>query len=139
MVEGVGAGGGVGGPAPLPRDSNATTADRFAVTDGAPPLASNGRPTSVAGIGLETMLTLQAVDEMEETNRAARKHGSRMLAALTRLQRSILAAEDPAVALRALTELTTGGPRPDDPELGAILRAVILRTRVELARHEHSG
>jgi hypothetical protein len=109
------------------------------VTDGAAPLTPSARPVSVAGIGLETMLTLQAVDEAAETDRAARRHGSRMLAALAHLQRTLLAAEDPALVLRALSELAADGPHPVDPGLGAILRAVTLRTRVELARHEHSG
>jgi hypothetical protein len=137
MVEGVKAGGGIGGPAALPRDGSATTDGQFTVTgDGASRLVGTTRPTSVAGIGLETMLALQAVDEAEESDRRARKRGAAMLAALTHLQRTMLAAQDPTVALRALTELAADGSVPADPGLGAILRAVILRTRVELARRE---
>jgi hypothetical protein len=90
----------------------------------------------VAGIGLETLLALQAVDEAEEADRKARKRGTAMLAALTHLQRTVLASEDPTATLRALTELAADGPMPADPGLGAILRAVILRTRVELALRE---
>ena len=62
-----------------------------------------------------------------------------MIAALSRLQRAMLADEDPAVALGALHELTADRPVPDDPGLGAILRAVVLRARVEMARRESRG
>jgi hypothetical protein len=106
--------------------------------DSGPP-ARTTRPSSAAGIGLETMLALQAVDEAEERDRAARKHGTAMLGALSRLQRAMLAAEDPASAMRVLNELTSDGPLASDPELGAILRAVTLRCRVELARRELRG
>ena len=56
---------------------------------------------SVAGIGLESMLALQAVDEAAERDRAAHKRGTAMIAALTRLQRAMLAEEDPSLALDA--------------------------------------
>jgi hypothetical protein len=46
----------------------------------------------------------------------------------------MLAEEDPSSALNALHELAGDGPVAVDPELGAILRAVVLRSRVELAR-----
>jgi hypothetical protein len=140
MVEGVKAGGGVGGPASLPRDGVASTDGQFIVAGGGTSRSVSGtRTTSVAGIGLDTMLALQAVDEAEESDRRARKHGTAMLAALTHLQQTMLAAEDPTAALQSLTELAADGPPPADPALGAILRAVILRTRVELARREVSG
>ena len=60
------------------------------------------RASAVAGIGLESMLALQAVDEAVERDRAARKRGTAMIAALTRLQRAMLAEEDPSLALRRL-------------------------------------
>jgi hypothetical protein len=82
------------------------------------------------------MLALQAVDEAVERDRAARKRGTALIAALTKLQRAMLAEADPSSALKALTELTSDSPLADDPGLGAILRAVVLRSRVELARRE---
>ena len=136
MVEGVKAGGGVGGPAQVLRDGTATTDGQFAVAGDASQRVSGARLASVSGIGLETMLALQAVDEAEESDRKARKRGTAMLAALTHLQRTMLGSEDPTAALSALTALAADGPPPADPGLGAILRAVILRTRVELARRE---
>jgi hypothetical protein len=134
MVEGVTAGGGIGRSAPPGRDATATAGAPFTVNDGAAPVAQNARASSATGIGLETMLALQAVDEAEERNRAAHRRGTAMLTALTGLQRTMLLAEDPSMALRALNDLTSDGPLADDPGLGAILRAVTLRCRIELAR-----
>jgi len=135
MVRGVRASG-IDGPAPVARDDIRTAPGRFSVDGGTAPLGQNARPSSVAGIGLDSMLTLQAVDEAVERDRAARKRGSAIMAALTRLQRSLLGEEDPSVALRAMHELISGAPVADDPGLAAILRAVVLRSRIEIARRE---
>lgn len=114
-------------------------ADRFAISlDGAP--AGNIGPLSgVPVIGLEGMLALQAVDEALERDKAARKRGSAMIAALTDLQRALLAAEDPALTLRSLSDLAASDPDAADPGLASVLRAVILRARVEVARRERRG
>ena len=136
MVEGVRASG-IGAAAPLPRDGTKTVAGQFTVEDGAAPLNQQARLASVAVIGLESMLALQAVDEAAERDRAAHKRGTAMVAALSRLQRAMLAEEDPSLVLNALHELAGDGPLANDPELGAIVRAVVLRSRVELARREH--
>ena len=135
MVEGVRAGG-IGGPGRVARDGVKTTDARFSVDDGGMPLAQNARLSSVAGIGMESMLALQGIDESVERDRKARKRGTAMVAALTNLQRAMLAKEDPALALHALNELAADHPLADDPGLGAILRAIVLRARVEVARHE---
>jgi hypothetical protein len=133
MVDGVRASG-VGGPSPLAREDSKAGAGQFLVDPGPAPAAQNTRLATTAAIGLESMLALQAVDEADERDRAARKRGARLIAALTGLQRAMLAREDPAMALRVLDELTLDEPVADDPRLGAILRAVVLRSRVELAR-----
>jgi len=138
MVESVRAGG-VGGAAPVARGGTRTAAGRFSVDDDAAPLTRNAGLSSVATIGLDSMLALQAVDEAMERDRAARKRGTAMIAALTGLQRAMLAEEDPSLALRALDQLTTDSRLADDPGLGAILRAVVLRSRVEIARREAQG
>jgi hypothetical protein len=135
MVESVRAGG-VGGPSPLGRNGIRTAEGPFSVGDGATPPTRNAGLSSVASIGLDSMLALQGIDEAIEHDRAAHKRGTAMLAALTRLQRMMLAAEDPSAALRALNELTADNRLADDPGLGAILRAVVLRSRVEMARRE---
>jgi hypothetical protein len=138
MVEGIRARG-IDGPTPSARDGAKTAEGQFSIRDGAAPLAQQARSSAVAGIGLESMLALQAVDEAVERDRAARKRGTAMIAVLTKLQRAMLADEDPAMVLRALDELSTDGPIADDPGLGAIVRAVVLRSRVEIARRERFG
>ena len=137
MVEGVRASG-IGAAAPLPRDGTKTASGLFTVEDGAAPPNNPARLGAVAGIGLESMLALQAVDEAAERDRAAHKRGTAMIAALTRLQRAMLAEEDPALALNALHELVGDGRLASDPDLVAIVRAVVLRSRVEIARREHA-
>jgi hypothetical protein len=134
MVEGVRASG-IGAAASLPRDGAKTVPGQFTV-DGTAPTNQQARLASVTGIGLESMLALQAVDEAAERDRAAHKRGSAMIAALGRLQRAMLAEEDPAAALNALQDISGDGPLANDPALGAIIRAVELRCRVELARRD---
>lgn len=133
MVEGVRARG-IGGPAPLARDGTKPAPEQFSMDDGTAPLNRNARLSSVPAIGLDSMLALQAVDEAVERDRAARKRGTAIIAALTKLQRALLTEEDPSLALNALNGLTSDCPLADDPGLGAILRAVVLRSRVEIAR-----
>jgi hypothetical protein len=120
------------------RGATRTAEGSFAVEDGATPPTRNAGLSSVAALGLDSMLALQGIDEAIEHDRAAHKRGTAMLAALTRLQRMMLAEEDPSVALRLLNELTGDNRLADDPGLAAILRAVVLRSRVEIARHEAS-
>jgi hypothetical protein len=62
-----------------------------------------------------------------------------MIAALTDLQRVMLTGQDPTSALRALNELAAGDSGADDPRLGAILRAIVLRSRIEIARRQRQG
>ncbi len=135
MVEGVRASG-IGGPGAIARDDNKPGAGRFSIEDGGAPVGQNARPSSVTSIGLDSMLALQAVDEAAERDRAARKRGNAILAALTRLQRTMLAAEDPSMALRDMNDLTSDTPVAEDPGLAAIVRAVVLRSRIEIARRD---
>src|SRR5580704_14413732 len=136
MVEGVRASG-LGAAVPFSRDGTKTVAGHFTVDDGATPLNQPARLAAVTGIGLESMLALQAVDEATERDRAAHKRGTAMIAALTRLQRAMLAEEDPSLALNALHDLAGDGVIANDPALGEIVRAAVLRSRVEIARREH--
>ena len=137
MVDGVRASG-IGGGVPLSQEAAKTVPGQFAVEDGAAPPHQQSRMTTVSGIGLESMLALQAVDEAAERDRAAHKRGTAMVAALSRLQRAMLAGEDPSLVLNALNDLSADGPVAGDPGLAAVLRAVVLRSRVELARR-HSN
>lgn len=121
------------------RDGARTTGAGFMVETGTAPAGQSPRVVSTPAIGMESMLLLQAVDEATERNRSARKHGNAMIAALSDLQRAMLAEEDPALALRSLSELAAGGPEAADPGLAAILRALVLRSRIEVARRERRG
>lgn len=124
---------------PIIRDNARTGGDGFAVDTGTTPAAQSSRLVSAPAIGLESMLLLQAVDEAAERDRSARKHGNAMIAALSDLQRAMLADEDPSLALRSLSELAAAGPEAADPGLAAVLRAVVLRSRIEVARRERRG
>jgi hypothetical protein len=138
MVEGVRAGG-IGGPGPLTRDAGRAAEGHFTVEDAVAPLSQNARLSSASPIGLESMLALQGVSESVERDRVARKHGTATIAALSKLQRAMLAGQDPSQLLSALNELTANMPIAGDPGLGAILRAVALRARVEIARRERAS
>lgn len=127
---------GIDAPAPIARDSTRAPAGRFTVDDGAAPVLRTAPAASMVGIGLDSMLALQAVDEDIERDRAAHRRGSAILAALSKLQRSLLGSEDQAAALHAMTELTADIPLANDPALAAILKAVVLRSRLEIARRE---
>ena len=124
-----------GGASATVRDG-VRTEGHFSVDDLATPRTQNAQLSTVAAIGLEGMLALQAVGEPSVRDQAARKRGTAIVAALTTLQRAILASDDPAAALRALTELSSNPPLADDPGLGAALKALVLRSRVEIARRE---
>jgi hypothetical protein len=135
MVDGVRLDG-IRGAASVPSNGAKTPEGKFTVDDSATPLIHNARLSTTAGINLESMLALQAVDEAAERDRSARKRGTAMIAALTKLQHTMLAEEDPTSALGALKDLTTDGSAADDPGLDEILRAVDLRSRIEIARRQ---
>ena len=59
-----------------------------------------------------------------------------MLAALAELQRALLGGGDDGRALQRLAELAAAVPRATDPRLAALVSAIILRVRVELARRQ---
>ena len=107
---------------------------RFSVGDQAEPLVRNAPVSMAPSLGLESLLALQSVNEAIERDRATRRRGMAMVAALSDLQRAMLAREDPSLALRSLSELAAGDLSAGDAELGAILRAIVLRSRVEVAR-----
>jgi hypothetical protein len=138
MVEGVRAPGN-SGSAPVVRNDMKTAEPGFSVDDSAEPLTQQARLSSIAALGLENMLALQEVGDATERDRQARKRGTAMIAALTDLQRIILTGQDATAALRALNELAVGDPGADDPRLGAVLRAIVLRSRIEIARRERQG
>jgi hypothetical protein len=126
----------IGAPALVPRDGGRTADGRFSIDEGGGPPTQSARLSSTASIGLEGMLALQSVNEADERDRAARKRGFAMIAGLASLQRAMLSGADAASVLRTLDEISKDGVAVDDPRLEAILRAVVLRSRVELARRQ---
>ena len=86
---------------------------------------------ALTAAGLSALLE-EAGDPPQD--RAARRHGRAVLAALSALQGCVLAADAPA-GLTRLAELLDEAPAPATPALAAALDAVLLRARIELVRY----
>jgi hypothetical protein len=82
------------------------------------------------------MLSLQELGEETVQDREARRHGQNLLAILADLQRLILSAESDGAALQRLADLTASVPLGTDRRLNAIVSAIVVRARVELARRQ---
>jgi hypothetical protein len=85
---------------------------------------------------LASVLTLQELGAETVEDREARRHGLDMLAVLAALQRGLLSGVDNATGLQQLADLAVAVPRATDPRLAAMISAVVVRVRVELARRE---
>jgi len=106
----------------------------FAMPPAPPTRAAGGAPgAGVAAVSLPGLLALQEAGVEAPGDRAARRRGRDILAALAALQRGLLDG-DSGEALPALARLARDLPPAADPGLDAVLRAVALRARVELAR-----
>jgi hypothetical protein len=102
--------------------------------------AQAGPPPAVAEVALSGMLTLQEVETPDQRDRAARRRGQEMLAELAALQRALLAAGgDVPAALHRLAALARAVPAAADPALRQAVAAIVLRSRVELARYEYDN
>ena len=124
---------GMAGLAALPRAGS--PASGFAV----PGEASPSSPVSAlqpaqGAVALSGLLALQEAGAEAPRDRAARRRGQDILAALAALQRALLAGEGPEDTLARLAALTADLPRALDPHLDRILAAIALRARVEMAR-----
>jgi hypothetical protein len=103
------------------------------------PPAGAEAPAAAASMGevaLGGMLALQEAEGREARDREARRHGQEMLAALARLQRALLEGGRDLPGLRRLALLAENVPEAADPALRLAMAEVVLRARVELARHE---
>ena len=105
-----------------------------------------GQPATTAAappaeVAFSYMLTLQEVDDAEHRDRAARRRGQDLLAELAALQRALLAAGGaaPEAALHRLATLAQTVPLAADPALAQAVAAIVLRSRVELARYHHDN
>ena len=95
--------------------------------------------TSPDAVSLGSLLAAQEYDPDSPRDRAARRHGQRMLDLLRDLQRAFLDAGNPGApgtspALSQLADLAEDIPEADNPRLALVLRAVAVRAAVELAR-----
>src|ERR1700685_3171324 len=81
---------GIGEMSPPTRDAGKTLDGGFTVDGGPEAPQQKAKVSSAGALGLETMLSLQAVDPPPERDREARRRGAAMIAALTVLQRAIL-------------------------------------------------
>ena len=80
------------------------------------------------------MLSLQEFGGDAAADREASRHGQDMLSALAELQRALLGGVDTVETMQRLAELATAVPRAADPRLAALVSAISIRVRVELAR-----
>ena len=80
------------------------------------------------------MLALQEFGGETVEDREARRHGQEVLSVLAELQRALLTGNDEAAVLQRLAELAATLPRATDGRLAALVSAINLRVRVELAR-----
>ena len=108
---------------------------RFAPAEGGLDAPADVQPTEVAALGLDGLLALQGMAQDSGPNERARRHGTSMLRILSALQRALLNDGDPSAALRELADLSVTAPLAQDPGLVTVIGAVVLRARVELARH----
>jgi hypothetical protein len=95
----------------------------------APPVALSGPVT------LESLLALQQVDDATAQDRQARDHGRRLLRELGGLQAALLGSGGLTETLGRIGALADALPAASDPELAVALAQVVLRARIELARH----
>ena len=130
---------GIGRPAPAVtggRVARGSTGARFALPDVA---TAGGVGTSAAAApaaGLSSMLALQEQGGDATEDREARRHGQDLLTLLAELQRSLLRGGDDPAALERLAALADEMPKTADRRLAALISAITLRVRVELARRQ---
>lgn len=104
--------------------------DRAGAGTAAAGVSATSAPGSLLGL-----LALQEDETGAERDRAARRHGDALLRELAALQRGLLGDEaEVMTALSRLAVLTEQAQEAADPGLAAIVRAVALRARIEVAR-----
>jgi hypothetical protein len=90
--------------------------------------------TETEEIALTSMLSLQEFGGDAAADREASRRGEDMLSALAELQRALLGGVDTVETMRRLAELAAAVPRAANPQLAALVSAISIRVRVELAR-----
>ena len=128
----------IGGPT-APRigtRTRAPTSSGFVLPGTTPSAAGASSAAAAAPATLGSMLTLQELGGEAVADREARRHGQDLLAALAELQRALLRGGDDASALQRLAELAATVPLAGDRRLAAMVSAIVVRAKVELARRQ---
>ncbi|MHB1304877.1 MAG: flagellar assembly protein FliX [Acidiphilium sp.] len=112
---------------------NGGTAPRGTATSFAPAVSRPSATATITPVGLGALLALQDEAAAPRRDRAARRGGESVLGALARLQAAML---DDGGDLSGLREAISRMTEPADPALAAIIAAIRLRARVELARRD---
>ena len=86
-----------------------------------------------AEVAMSGMLALQEMPPPVD-DRQARRHGQDLIEELAALHRAVLGAGGHTAALDRLMRLAVTLPTAGDPALRAVLGAIVLRARIELAR-----
>jgi hypothetical protein len=111
------------------------SASRFALPAQAE-VAQTGDVSPAEPASLGSALMLQELGAETVTDQEARRHGRDMLALLAALQRGLLSGVDNVGSLQQLAELAASVPRATDRRLAAMISAIVVRVRVELARRQ---
>ena len=127
----------IGGPAAIRegRRGPAAAAAGFALP-AEPADKAHGTSAAAPVASLASMLTLQELGSETKEDRAARRHGQDMLTLLSWLQRALLSGGDDAATLAQLAHLAASVPQATDRRLAAMISAIVVRVRVELARRQ---
>jgi hypothetical protein len=126
------------GPAKLTGIRRAGAGQAFSVEETAAGLpAVDSRPAdTVAESSTVGLLALQEeTGQGDVRDRSARRWALELLAELAALQRELLAGAPVAARFARIVPLTEAVPEASDPRLREIVEAIILRARVEAARH----
>jgi hypothetical protein len=90
--------------------------------------------TQTEETALTSMLSLQEFGGDAAADCNASRRGEDMLSALAELQQALLGDVDPVETMQRLAELAAAVPRAANPQLAALVSAINIRVRVELAR-----
>ncbi|MEG3144351.1 flagellar assembly protein FliX [Sphingomonas sp. RT2P30] len=107
----------------------------FAVSD--PPVLQPPPPSPPAQpVSVEMLVTLAASEPAIDRRRRIAIVADRGLTALERLNEELLAGLPAVERLQEIAAWTGTVSDPEDPVMGAILKEIELRMRVELAKHD---
>jgi hypothetical protein len=128
-----------GVPGKIGAKTNGTTDARFAgmVNTGEEAPAAASVSTTAPLSSVDSLLSLQEVDDVSERKSRARKRATGLLDELDNIRHGLLMGEIPPHQLHLLRDkVASARPEVDDPQLTSILDDIELRAEVELAKLE---